>query len=210
MAINFAPLGMCPVMDEIQPGVLHWTAFRDTIGANVHSYFHVASGTLIDPMEPPEGIDALPRPERIVLINRHHYRDSDRFGCPVLCHEAGLHEFEDGPEVKGVAFGDELAPGVTAHEVGVLTPEEAAVHLAGEGGGALAFADALIRGRDGELGFVPDSLLGDDPAAIKEGLRAAFRRLCDEVEFDALLLAHGEPIGSGGRSALRAFADAPG
>jgi hypothetical protein len=37
-------------MEEIQPGVLHWTAFRDTIGADVHSYFHVQSGTLIDPM----------------------------------------------------------------------------------------------------------------------------------------------------------------
>jgi hypothetical protein len=30
-----------------------------------------------------------------------------------------------------------------------------------------------------------------------------------EEDFDALLLAHGEPIASGGRSALRAFADAP-
>jgi hypothetical protein len=193
-------------MQEIQPGVLHWTAFRDTIGADVHSYFHTASGTLIDPMVPPEGPDAIPRPERIVLTNRHHYRDSARFGCPVLCHEAGLHEFEGGPEVEGFAFGAELAPGVTAHEVGVLTPEETALLLAGEGGGALAFADALIRGRNGKLGFVPDWLLGDDPAAIKEGLRAAFRRLCDETEFDAVLLAHGDPIATGGRSALRDFA----
>ena len=196
-------------MEEIQPGVLHWTAFRDTIGADVHSYFHTASGTLIDPMEPPEGLDAIPQPERIVLTNRHHYRHSARFGCPVLCHEAGLHEFEGGPEVEGFAFGDVLAPGVTALEVGVLTPEEIALHLAGEGGGALAFADALIRGRHGELGFVSDPLLGDDPAAIKEGLRAAFRRLCDENEFDALLLAHGDPITTAGRSALRTFADAP-
>ena len=196
-------------MEEIQPGVLHWTAFRDTIGADVHSYFHVPSGTLLDPMAPPGGHRRDPRPERIVLTNRHHYRDSARFGCPVLCHEAGLHEFEGGPKVEGFAFGDELAPGVTAHEVGVLTPEETAVHLAGEGGGALAFADALIR-RRGELGFVSDWLLGDEPAPTKEGLRAAFRRLCDDVEFDALLLAHGAPIATGGRSALRTFANAPG
>ena len=201
---------MPPAMEEIQPGVLHWTAFRDTIGADVHSYFHTPSGPLVDPMVPPEGLDAIPRPERIVLTNRHHYRDSDRFGCPVLCHEAGLHEFEGGPEVEGFAFGAALAPGVTAHEVGVLTPEETALHLAGDGGGALAFADALIRGRNGRLGFVPDWLLGDDPAAIKEGLRAAFRRLCEENEFDAVLLAHGDPIATGGRSALRTFANAPG
>ena len=203
-------------MEEIQPGVLHWTAFRETIGADVHSYFHTASGTLIDPMEPPEGLDAIAgaaRPQRIVLTNRHHYRDSDRFrdafGCPVLCHEAGLHAFRDGREVEGFAFGDELAPGVTALEVGVLTPEETALHLAGEGGGALAFADALIRGRHGELGFVSDGLLGDDPRAIRAGLRAAFHRLATEQEFDALLLAHGDPVTTGGRSALRTFADAP-
>lgn len=192
-------------MEHIQPGLLHWTAYRDTIGADVHSYFHEPSGTLIDPMVPPEGLDGI-EPQRIVLTNRHHYRQSDRFDCPVLCHEAGLHEFDDGRQVEGFAWGDELAPGVRALEVGVLCPEETAVHLAD---GALAFADCLIRGRHGELGFVSDWLLGDDPQAIREGLRAAFRRLCDEVEFEALLLAHGAPIAHGGRTALRTFADAP-
>jgi hypothetical protein len=195
-------------MEEIAPGILHWTAYRDTIGADVHSYYDLASGTVLDPMVPLAGLDAFgDRPvERIVLTNRHHYRDSARFDCPVLCHEAGLHEFDDGREVEGFAWGDELAPGVRAHEVGVLCPEETAIHLTD---GALAFADCIVRGRHGELGFVSDWLLGDDPQAIREGLRAAFRRLCDEVEFDALLLAHGDPIAHGGRTALRTFADAP-
>jgi hypothetical protein len=198
---------MPSVMKEIQPGLLHWTAYRDTIGADVHSYFHVPSGTLLDPMVPPEGIEAIgAEPQRIVLTNRHHYRESDRFGCPVFCHESGLHEFDDGRVVEGFAFGDELAPGVRVFEVGVLTPEETAVHL---DDAAMAFADCVIRGRHGELGFVPDYLLGDDPQAVREGLRAAFRRLCEEHEFDALLLAHGEPIAHGGRSALWTFADAP-
>jgi hypothetical protein len=200
-------------MQEIQPGVLHWTAFHEGISADVHSYFHAPSATLIDPMEPLQGIEAVPRPERIVLTNRHHYRHSDRFreafGCPVLCHEAGLHEFEGGPDVQGFAFGDAPAPGVTALEVGVLCPEETALHLTGDGGGALAFADAVIRGRHGELGFVSGPLLGDDPDAIRRGLRERFRALADAVEFDALLLAHGDPIAHGGRSALRTFADAP-
>ncbi len=190
-------------MEEIQPGLLHWTAYRETIGADVHSYLHVPSGTLLDPMEPLQGIAALPAVERIVLTNRHHYRHADRFGCPVLCHKAGLHEFDGG--VEGFAWGDELAPGVTAHEVGVLCPEETAIHL----GDALAFADAVIRGRHGELGFVPDFLLGDDPDAVKAGLRERFAALVGELEFDALLLAHGDPIRSGGRTALRTFADAP-
>jgi hypothetical protein len=202
-------------MDEIQPGLLHWTAFRETIGADVHSAYHVPSGTLIDPMIPAAGLDALERhgtPERIVLTSRHHYRDSDeiraRFGCPVLCHEAGLHAFEGGPDVQGFAFGDELADGVTAHEVGVLTPEETALHLATDVG-ALTLADAAVRGPQGELGFVPDGLLGDDPQAIKDGLRNAFRRLCDAADFDSLLLAHGAPVKRGARTALLTFAEAP-
>jgi hypothetical protein len=200
---------MCPAMEEIQPGVLHWTAFRNTIGQDVHSYMHTPSGTLLDPMVPLQGIDAVPAVERIVLTNRHHYRHSDRFveafGCPVLCHEAGLHEFPDR-DVKGFRWGDELGPGVRALEVGVLCPEETAVHI---GGIALAFADAVVRGRHGELAFVSDRLLGDDPAAIRRGLRERFRRLAAEADFDALLLAHGDPIRTGGRSALRTFADAP-
>jgi hypothetical protein len=199
-------------MDEILPGLLHWTAFRDTIGTEVHSYLHAPSGTVLDPMVPPEGLDALGDREirRVVLTNRHHYRDADayreRFGASVHCHEAGLHAFGSDRPVEGFAFGDELAPGVTALEVGVLTPEETAIHLDG-GGGALAFADAVTRGRDGEFGFFSDSLLGDDPEAVRAGLRAAFARLAREQEFAALLLAHGEPVRDGAREQLAAFAE---
>jgi hypothetical protein len=194
-------------MEAIVPGVYHWTAFRDTIGTDVHSYYHEPSGTVLDPMVPPEGLDAFDgRPvERIVLTNRHHYRHADafreRFGATVHCHEAGLHAFGGDQDVRGFAFGDALAPGVRALEVGVLTPEETAIALDG-GGGALAFADALIRGGDGRLGFVPDSLLGDDPAAIRDGLRAAFARLAGQAEFAALLLAHGAPLAGDARAAL--------
>jgi hypothetical protein len=55
---------------------------------------------------------------------------------------------------------------------------------------------------------VSDPLLGDDPPAIKRGLKEAFRGLLS-LEFDALLFAHGEPQPSGGRAALRAFAGEP-
>jgi hypothetical protein len=212
MHVPPAARGYVSGMEQILPGLWHWTAFRDTIGADVHSYLHEPSGTVLDPMAPPEGLEALDgRPvERVVLTNRHHLRHADayreRFGCAVLAHEAGLHDLPDW--VQGFAFGDDLAPGVRALEVGVLTPEETAIHLDGDGG-ALAFADCVIRGRHGELGFVPDELLGDDPAAIRDGLRQAFARLAREQEFEALLMAHGEPLHHAGRSALLTFAEAP-
>src|ERR1700742_3143504 len=114
-------------MDEIADGLFHWTAFHDGIGQHVHSHFHAPSGTLFDPMEPPGGMQALPRePQRIVMSNRHHWRHIPRFvsafEIPVLCHEAGLPDLPDG--VRGFAWGEALANGVTAHEVGVLCPEE--------------------------------------------------------------------------------------
>lgn len=202
-------------MEEILEGLWDWATFHEGIDSEVHSHYHAPSGTLIDPRVPSEGLgwfDVRP-PERIVLTNRHHYRHSDRFveafGCPVLCHEAGLHEFEGtGADVRGFAFGDELGPGVRTLEVGALTPEETALHLA-TGPGVLVFADVVIGGGNGRLAFVPDPLIGDDPPAIRERMSAALRRLVEQESFDALLLGHGPPLPTGGREALRTFLSEP-
>lgn len=199
-------------MDEPLPGLLHWTTFHDGIGQPVHSHFHVASGAVFDPRLPEGGVEGLAAagmPSVVLLSNRHHRRHAaevaEAYGTPVRCHEAGLHEFAgDELEVEGFAFGDEVAPGVTALELGVLTPEDTVFRIdAGEG--ALLFADGLVRGPDGELTFVPDGLLGDDPEAVKAGLRAGLTKLADAGGFDALLFAHGAPIPSGGHDALVAF-----
>jgi len=197
-------------MKEIVPGILHWTAFHEGIGFDVSSYFVERGATLIDPMLPPDGVEAFRgrEPEVILLTNRHHYRHSDRFveafGCPVRCHAAGLHEFEGGPEVEGYAFGQELAPGITAHPVGSICPDDTALHIRTADGGALAFADGLTRPRGGGLTFVPGFLMGDEPAAVRAGLRESLRRLLD-LDFDHILFAHGEPLIGGGRAALRDF-----
>ena len=54
------------------------------------------------------------------------------------------------------------------------------------------------------LGFVPDELLGEEPEAVKQALREAYRGLL-ERDFDSLFFAHGSPIIGGGRRALEAF-----
>ncbi len=200
-------------MNEILPGLNHWTAFHRRIRQPVSSYHVTLAGggaTLIDPMLPDGGIDALRElgaPERIVLTNRHHLRHSPRiveeFDCPVLCERSGLYEFEDGPEVQPFDFGEEIAPEITALEVAAICSEDTALHLRVPGG-ALAFADGLVRFGEGPIGFVPDSLMGDRPEAVKSGLRDSLRRLVDE-EFEHLLFAHGEPFVGGGKDALRRF-----
>src|SRR3954453_6379067 len=197
-------------MQEVLPGVLHWTTHHEGIGASVHSHFAVESAALIDPRMPRGGVEELARygrPDRTLLSNRPPLRHSEKFaaafGCPIRCHEAGLWEFDRGPDVQPFRFGDEVAPGITALEMGALTPEDTVFHLR-SGPGALLFADGLVRGAGGELRFVRDWLMGDDPEGVKRGLRESLRRLLDE-DFDALLFAHGEPLPTGGHDALRAF-----
>ena len=195
-------------MQEVIPGVVRWTARHPKIGIDVSSHLVLASGTLIDPLLPPEGVDALSgrKIERIVLSCRHHLRDSEQvaaeFGCPILAHEAGLHEFEGGPAVEGFAFGDELAEDVTVLEMGAIAPDDSVLRI-DQGGGALLFADAVIN--YGQPGFVPDNLIGEDPEGVKEQVRAHAGDLLSEP-FEHLLFAHGEPRLGDGREALREFA----
>ena len=202
-------------MQELVPGIWHWSAFHPGIRQPVSSYYVESAGAILDPMVPAEGLEWFERrpqlPVQVLLTNRHHYRHSDRFaqafGCPVLCSRAGLHEFEGGPAVEGFSFGDELAPGVAAIEIGAICPDDTALHIAAERG-AVGFADGLIRPAGGPLGFVPDKLLGDDPGVVKAALKDAFRGLL-ERDFDHLLFAHGEPLVGGGKAALRDFLDKP-
>ena len=54
------------------------------------------------------------------------------------------------------------------------------------------------------LGFVSDGLIGDDPEAVKDGLRTSYRRLLS-LDFDGVMCAHGDPMSSGAKKALREF-----
>ena len=113
-----------------------------------------------------------------------------------------MHEFGDGEPVEPYGFGEELAGGeIKAHEVGGICPDEAALHIPSLN--ALAAADGVIN--YGELRFVPDNFM-DEPEQTKENLKAAYGRLAEELDFDHLLLAHGNPVLGDGREALRRFA----
>lgn len=208
---------------EIRPGLFHWTAPHPDIRTDVSSYLVATARVVLDPLLPAGGIDWLREhgpPEHVVMTNRLHWRQSSEIvaelGCTVWCPEVGrahLAGRAGADRVRGYRPGDELPGGITAHEVGAICADEMALLVPLEDGTCLAVADGVVRmgegGRgDGPLSFVPDALLVDDPAeldAVKDGLRAACRRLC-ELEWDTLLLAHGFPVVGDGREQLRAFA----
>jgi hypothetical protein len=196
-------------VEEIAPGLWHWTARHEHIGKEVSSYYLPEERVLIDPMIPAEGLEWFEEhgaPEHVLLTNRHHdrhaWRLKDAFGCTVHCVREGLHELEGHGPVEAFAFGDGLPGGIVAHEVDAICPDETALHLPAHR--ALACADGIVRwsGQD-ELAFVPDSLM-DHPERTKAGLRDAYRGLL-ALDFDHLLLAHGDPIVGGGKDALRGF-----
>lgn len=197
-------------MKEILPGVFHWTTVHPKIKIEVSSYYVVAAGVLLDPLIPAEGLDWFRQhgePRHVILTNRHHYRHSAEFerafGCSVWCNAAGLHEFTHGEDVRGFEPGKCFAGGIASHAVGVLCPDETALLIPGAEP-ALAVADGVVRDGDGPLTFVPDFLLGDDPAAVKQGLKQAYGRLL-ALDFDHLLVAHGLPWIGGAKAALREF-----
>ena len=188
-------------MNEVVPGIRHFTARHDHIGLDVSSYWLPEERVIIDPMVPAEGLDAFAAspPEHLLLSNRHHdrhawdYVDALRRDGPL--HPRGPVRARGPGRGRAVRLGDELPGGIVAHEVGAICPDETALHIPAHG--ALACADGVVRwqGVDG-LGFVPDKLM-DEPHGTKAALRTAFARLADELEFDALLLAHGGPVASG-------------
>jgi hypothetical protein len=198
------------MIDEILPDLVQWSTFHDGIGRWVYSAFDLGSGTLIDPTQPTEGLPrvaSFATPQRIVLTNRHHYRHSDRyvqrFGCPVLCHEAGVGHFTEERRVQGFRFDEQLADGVRALELASICAEETTL-LLDVADGVLCFGDGVTRDRDGSVAFMPDDLLGDDPDAVRVGLGRNLQRMFEE-DFDALLFAHAEPVLGGGRALLSDF-----
>lgn len=199
-------------MEEIAPGLRHWTAMRETIGMEVSSYWLIPERVVLDPMLPEEGIEAFAQapPQHVLLTNRHHNRHAADFvaayGATVHVVREGLHEYENRPDIDPIpfAFGDELPGGLRDHRVYEGWPDEGAIEVPRVR--ALAIADGVMRDSDGELTFVPDDLLGDDPADVRRGLAEGYANLARELEPEHLLLAHGDPVVGDGAATLLRFA----
>jgi hypothetical protein len=187
-------------------GIRHWTARHPKIGTDVSSYWLPDLKVLLDPLAVPDDIDDV---SEIVLSNRHHKREAfaaaERFGAPVRVPRVGLHEFGDDQPVEPYDFEEPFADGqITAHQVTEYWPDDCALHIPSVG--ALAIADTVVN-YDG-IRFVPDNLMGDDPEAEKRDIKATLGRLAEELDFEHLLFAHGDPIPGEGRERLREFAAA--
>ena len=192
-------------MEEIAPGLWYWTARRETIGKDVSSYY-LASERVVDRPDAAAGAGGLvPAGARDPHLPPPQPRRLEDRSARSWVVEQGAHELEGRGEFRTFAWGDELPGGILACEVDALSPDETALHIPAHS--ALAIGDGVVRweGVDG-LTFVPDFLM-DDPEKTREGLRAAYRRLLAELEFDHLLLAHGAPVLGTAKAELQALVD---
>jgi hypothetical protein len=199
-------------MQEILPGLFHWTSFHEGIGSNVSSYFVRPAGVIVDPRLPDEGaavFGELGDPQQIVLTTGLHRRHSEQIaqelGIPIRAPLQARERLGDDLDFEPYDDADEIGPGVRAIQIDVLCPDEYALHVE-VAEGALAIADGIAN--DGSLGFFPDNLLGAHPDRIKEGLTSAYRAELQR-DFDHLLFAHGEPVIGDGKRILRDFLTSP-
>src|SRR3954452_8115081 len=117
-------------MRELRPGLWHWTTFHEGIRTTVSSYYVEPAGVVIDARVPEEGLEAAfsgrPMPQQAICTTGLHLRHADRFadafGCAVRAPAEARDRLGDGPSFEAYHDGDEVAPGVTAIEIGKLCP----------------------------------------------------------------------------------------
>jgi hypothetical protein len=200
-------------MEQVLPGIYHWTGRDATSHGPAHSYYVEPAGALIDPVIPEEGLEAfagLTKPQQVVLTSHRHVRDSERyareFDALVRIARPGVGEVE-GHNIEPFTFGEEVAFGVTAIEVDRLSRDETALHIT-HGGGAIALGDALVHPEDSPIAYPSDDLLGNHPDRARKALKSAFEGMLAR-DWDALLFAHGVPIPKHAKAALRRFVEEP-
>ncbi|MFL5309844.1 MAG: hypothetical protein ACJ79H_05250 [Myxococcales bacterium] len=191
-------------MREILPGVLTWPWFSERQGYDFNGYLlRLPGGNLcVDPVEMPrEVLEEIAEGgvQRIVLTNRNHFRASmkvkERTGAPIAIHPADAAF----ARAKGTAVDEELRPGQRLGPVEVVaapgkSPGELALYWPERR--ALLVGDACVGKPPGSCGLLPDAVIEDKPRLLDS------LRTLAQLDFDALLLADGAPIVSGGRAAL--------
>jgi hypothetical protein len=191
-------------MEEITPGIRHWSAVHPNLGIEVSSYWLPGLKVLLDPLAVPEEVADI---EEILLSNRHHRRAAfearERFDAILRVPRTGLHDYSPRDPVEPYEYGEPLVGGaITPYLVTELWPDDGALHIPSLD--ALEIADTVLH-YGPELALVPDNLMGDDPEADRTGILSGLTRLTEQLAFKHLLLAHGTPIANEGHERLREF-----
>jgi glyoxylase-like metal-dependent hydrolase (beta-lactamase superfamily II) len=208
---------------EIAAGLWRWTARHPEwhpgeFGSEVVSFALRAGGetVLIDPLLPPEPGPVLDLIERelgerlaILITIPYHVRSSEelrrRFGGQVETtiwgHPACRKRLDEDAGFRAFEPGEELPGGASAYRIGKPRLFETPLLLPSHR--ALAFGDAVAE-VDGALRVWSNRSVDRDVTRFyRERFNPTLEPLL-ELDFDRVLVTHGEPVLEGGRDELRA------
>jgi glyoxylase-like metal-dependent hydrolase (beta-lactamase superfamily II) len=193
-------------MIRLADGVYTWGYFNTEKKYNFNGFiFSGPAGTVV--VDPPtlsrddeayyEQLNLTP--SLFVITNRNHVRALDWFlkrkPAPVAMHAEDAAQVDIEVDRK-LEDGDTLVGGLEVVHLPGKSPGEIGLHWRERR--LLMLGDALIA-PFGALKLIPEAKL-DDPA----GLRRSLQKLRD-LDFDALLLADGDPIMSDARAQVHGF-----
>jgi hypothetical protein len=214
-------------MEKLTEGLWRWTARHPEwhpgeFGAEVASFAAQAGDDtlLIDPLLPPERDEVLQTIEgtlgdrlAILITIPYHVRSAEELWqryrkdaeTTIHGHAAAAKRLQDRSAFREIKPGVPLPGGVTAHTIGKPRRYEMPLHLPSHD--ALAFGDAVAEA-DGRL-VVWSSDQVD--AKVERFYRERFNPTLEpllELEFDSVLVTHGQPLLGGAKRALRTALDA--
>jgi hypothetical protein len=187
-------------VEEVAPGVWHWSISDDRLGGFVGDSYAVAGErgvVLIDPHRlAPDALAQLGSVEAIVLSNGSHQRSTWRLrkelGVPV--HAPALSKEIDEEPDERYGDGDELPGGLHA----VYTPGAGTTQHTLLRGEVAIVPDVVLRMPDGNVALVPEEYAHD----VEEARRSAEKLL--ELPFSVLLLMHGGVVEDDPKAQIRA------
>ncbi len=192
-------------MIRLDEGIYTWSSFDRERRLNFNGFVLAADGrcVVVDPVplsaDDKAYFDALGlKPEAVVVTNRNHLRDSASWPAPLALCEAELGEVDVEPKLV-LRPGDAVGPGLEVIGLPGKSPGE--IGLFWKARRVLLLGDALV-GPGGRLKTVPDPKI-DDKARLIRSLKTL-----PALDFDALLLADGDPILRGAKKAVEAFVSA--
>jgi hypothetical protein len=208
-------------MQRLSEGLWRWTARHPEwhpgdFGAEVACFAAQAGETtlLIDPLLPPNpervlnAIDGTLQNRLAILISiPYHVRSSEelwrRYGkqaeTTIHGHPACAKRLEDESAFRAIDTDAELPGGVTAHTIGKPRRYETPFHLPSHG--ALVFGDAVAEWQGSVRVWATDKVDAKVERFYRERFNPTLEPLL-ELDFDAVLPTHGEPVLSGGKKAL--------
>ena len=213
--------------EQLSDRLWRWTARHPewhpgAFGREVASFAIEADGDvlLIDPLLPAEPqpvielVDDLLGTRVAILISiPYHVRSAeelwrryrDRTDCTIWGHAACAKRLGERAGFREIQLGVPLPTGVSAHAIGRPRRQETPLYIPYQR--ALAFGDAVAE-VDGELRVWSTGRVDERRARwYRERFNPTLEPLL-ELDFERVLVTHGEPVLSDGRAKLRAALEA--